>query len=203
MVAEILPNGFRLMDCEWRGDKTILPGHYVVIENDNDNPVHLPIFDVKPGFISLLIPPSIVLPIASHSSETLFSFSDISGDPLAPPGDEPLLLLLEDFSFGVGIFYLKKYRRQFTGAVLIGTQTGFAFHPCPSRMITPHLPNELIAASPLLEDWGILNRLANINDQPGCFEGTVQELAQIWQAEYPVMWAVMDLTRGPRWASSV
>ncbi len=35
---------------------------------------------------------------------------------------------------------------------------------------------------PLLEDWGIASRLASPAGFPGCFEGTVAELAGVWLA---------------------
>jgi dihydroorotate dehydrogenase electron transfer subunit len=33
---------------------------------------------------------------------------------------------------------------------------------------------------PLLEEWGIASRLATPLDLPGCFEGSVTELADVW-----------------------
>jgi dihydroorotate dehydrogenase electron transfer subunit len=33
---------------------------------------------------------------------------------------------------------------------------------------------------PLLEEWGIASRLASTTDLPGCFEGTVTDLADVW-----------------------
>jgi dihydroorotate dehydrogenase electron transfer subunit len=33
---------------------------------------------------------------------------------------------------------------------------------------------------PLLEEWGIASRLASTADLPGCFEGTVTDLADAW-----------------------
>jgi len=32
----------------------------------------------------------------------------------------------------------------------------------------------------LLEDWGIPSRVAHTQGRPGCFEGTVDELARLW-----------------------
>ncbi len=55
------------------------------------------------------------------------------------------------------------------------------FRPLPSRIMTPGLPAEVIAALPLLEDWSIPSRIAcPADDQPGCFEGAVMELARDW-----------------------
>jgi dihydroorotate dehydrogenase electron transfer subunit len=55
------------------------------------------------------------------------------------------------------------------------------FRPLPSRIMTPGLPAGVIAALPLLEDWGIPSRIAcSADDQPGCFGGAVTELARDW-----------------------
>ena len=35
---------------------------------------------------------------------------------------------------------------------------------------------------PLLEEWGIASRLASTLDLPGCFEGAVTTLADVWLA---------------------
>jgi dihydroorotate dehydrogenase electron transfer subunit len=44
----------------------------------------------------------------------------------------------------------------------------------------PGLPAPVIAAMPLMEDWGIASRLASLNAFPGCFEGYVTALAEHW-----------------------
>lgn len=56
------------------------------------------------------------------------------------------------------------------------------FRPLPSRIMTPGLPAAVIAALPLLEDWKIPSRIAcrSGGEQPGCFEGSVAELAAGW-----------------------
>ena len=68
--------------------------------------------------------------------------------------------------------------------VLLGDGSGdpFPFRPRPSAILVPGLPPHCIACMPLLEDWGIASRLASPAGLPGCFEGTVAELAQIWLA---------------------
>ena len=55
------------------------------------------------------------------------------------------------------------------------------FRPQPSRIMIPGLPIGVIAALPLLDDWGIPSRIACPNEeQPGCFEGAVTVLARGW-----------------------
>jgi hypothetical protein len=51
-----------------------------------------------------------------------------------------------------------------------------AFRPRPSRFMPTGLPHGVIAAIPLLEDWGIPSRLASPSGQPGCHDGTLDDL---------------------------
>ena len=64
--------------------------------------------------------------------------------------------------------------------VLLGSDTPFPFRPRPSVIVVPGIPTGVIACMPLLEEWGVASRLASTADLPGCFEGTVTELADTW-----------------------
>jgi hypothetical protein len=64
--------------------------------------------------------------------------------------------------------------------VLLGSNTPFPFRPRPSVIVVPGIPTGIIACMPLLEEWGIASRLASTADLPGCFEGSVTELADAW-----------------------
>ena len=64
--------------------------------------------------------------------------------------------------------------------VLLGSDTLFPFRPRPSVIVVPGIPTGVIACMPLLEEWGIACRLASTADLPGCFEGTVTDLADAW-----------------------
>jgi dihydroorotate dehydrogenase electron transfer subunit len=63
--------------------------------------------------------------------------------------------------------------------VLYGAET-FAFRPRPSTILVPHMPAGVIACVPTLEEFGIASRLASPSGLPGCFDGTVTELAEQW-----------------------
>src|SRR5689334_18676983 len=63
--------------------------------------------------------------------------------------------------------------------VLFGAET-FAFRPRPSTILVPHMPDGVIACVPALEEFGIASRLASPSGLPGCFDGTVTELAGQW-----------------------
>jgi dihydroorotate dehydrogenase electron transfer subunit len=66
--------------------------------------------------------------------------------------------------------------------VLLGSDTPFPFRPRPSVIVVPGIPTGVIACMPLLEEWGIASRLASTLDLPGCFEGAVTTLADVWLA---------------------
>jgi hypothetical protein len=63
--------------------------------------------------------------------------------------------------------------------VLFGSDT-FAFRPRPSTILVPHMPAGVIACVPALEEFGIASRLASPTGLPGCFDGSVTELAKVW-----------------------
>ena len=65
--------------------------------------------------------------------------------------------------------------------VLYGAES-FAFRPRPSTILVPHMPAGVIACVPALEEFGIASRLASTAGLPGCFDGTVTELAEQWLA---------------------
>jgi dihydroorotate dehydrogenase electron transfer subunit len=64
--------------------------------------------------------------------------------------------------------------------VILGSEVPFPFQARPSEMLVPGMPDGVIGAMPLLEDWGIPSRLASLQGYPGCFEGYVTELARHW-----------------------
>ncbi|HQU15769.1 MAG: dihydroorotate dehydrogenase electron transfer subunit [Chromatiales bacterium 21-64-14] len=64
--------------------------------------------------------------------------------------------------------------------VLMGSEVPFPFTTRPSRILVPSIPDGVIAALPLLEDWGVPSRLASRQGYPGCFDGYVTELARVW-----------------------
>lgn len=86
---------------------------------------------------------------------------------------------------GVGIppmiFLAERMRRSspdIEPLVLMGSEVPFPFRSRPSQIMVPSLPAGVIAAMPLLDDWGIASRLATLQGYPGCFDGHVTELAR-------------------------
>ena len=66
--------------------------------------------------------------------------------------------------------------------VLLGSEVPFPFRPRPSTLLVPGIPAGVIAAMPLLEDWGVPSRLASLAGFAGCHAGYVTDLATEWLA---------------------
>ena len=91
------------------------------------------------------------------------------------------LLIGEGAGIGPTLFLAEQIRgKAGTPLVLLGSDTPFPFRPRPSVIVVPGIPTGVIACMPLLEEWGIPSRLASTADLPGCFEGTVTDLADAW-----------------------
>jgi len=146
----------------------VLPGHFIWIK---EAPIY--IMGQSRDQLTLILPASLI------SSSLMLS--EVQGNPFAKPHPENFhLLIVENNALSACLFYLKKYRLLFKGIVFIGTTSYFPFYPCPSRYFIEGIPPEVIAAIPLLEDWGIVHRLASTQEQPGCFQGSTEMLGNIW-----------------------
>ena len=64
--------------------------------------------------------------------------------------------------------------------VIMGSEVPFPFKTQPSQIMVPGVPGDVIAAMPLMDDWGFASRLASQQDYPGCFNGYVTDLARTW-----------------------
>lgn len=106
------------------------------------------------------------------------------GTPFSPDPARPRTLLIGG---GVGIppmlFLAEELKRRgspWAPFVIMGSEVPFPFQARPSQMLVPGMPEGVIAAMPLLEDWGVPSRLASLQGYPGCFEGYVTDLARAW-----------------------
>ncbi len=64
--------------------------------------------------------------------------------------------------------------------VIMGSEIPFPFTLRPSQIMVDGIPEGIIATMPLIEDWGIPCRLTSKQDFPGCYDGYVTDLAEIW-----------------------
>ena len=105
------------------------------------------------------------------------------GTPFTPDRSRPRPLLLGG---GVGIppmiFLADSMRddKHWQPLVLMGSEVPFPFPARPSRILMPGIPDAVIAAMPLLDDWGIPSRLTSLQGYPGCFDGYITDLARAW-----------------------
>lgn len=105
------------------------------------------------------------------------------GKPFMPHRERPRTLLMGG---GVGIppmVFLAEHLKADTHwqpLVLMGSEVPFPFKTQPSHILVPGLPDGVIAAMPLLEDWNVPSRLASLQGYPGCYEGYITDLARAW-----------------------
>jgi dihydroorotate dehydrogenase electron transfer subunit len=64
--------------------------------------------------------------------------------------------------------------------VVLGSEVPFPFDTPPSRLLEPGLPAGASGCMPLLEEQGIVSRLASLQAYPGCHAGYVTDLARHW-----------------------
>ena len=100
----------------------------------------------------------------------------------ADPGKPRSLLLGGGVGMPPMIFLAEQLKRQAgrQPLVLLGSEVPFPFRQQPSRILVPGVPDGVIAAMPLLEDWGVPSRLASLQGYAGCYDGYITELARSW-----------------------
>jgi len=125
------------------------------------------------------------------------------GMPFVPHPGKPRALLIGG---GVGIppmvfiaDVLRELNSTYQPFVIMGSEVPFPFTARPSRFVVPGMPEGVIAAMGLMEEWGIPSRLASLQGYPGCFEGYVTELARAYlDALNPAQRAEIEIfTCGP------
>jgi len=196
------------------------PGSFVHLRCDPRLPMRRPLSIMRAsprdGWIELLykaVGTGTRLLASKQPGERLSLLGPI-GRPFQAHPEHPRPLLIGG---GVGIppmiFLADTLRsdRRFRPFAALGSEIPFPFRPRPSQYLVPGLPPPVIAAMPLLDDWGVPSRLTSFLDLPGCFRGYVTDLARIWlqsleksaRAEveifacgpYPMLQAVATLAR--------
>lgn len=166
------------------------PGSFVHLTCDPALPMRRPMSlmraDARAGWVDILYKVhGLGTRLLAHRKpgETLSLMGPI-GVPFKREGylRRPLLL-----GGGVGIppmvflaEHLRRFRDWVQPLVMMGSEVPFPFRPRPSRIMVPGIPDGVIAAMPLLEDWGLPSRLTSLQGFPGCYEGYVTDLARAW-----------------------
>lgn len=167
-----------------------LPGSFVHIRCNENRPLRRPIsimrVDARAGWVEMLYK------VLGEGTE-LLSQSEV-GEKLSIMGPigKPFVTHMERrrpllIGGGVGMppmIFVADSLREIEGAyepfVILGSEVPFPFKAEPSKIMVPGIPSEVIAAMPLLEDWGFASRLASLQGYAGCFEGYVTDLARKW-----------------------
>jgi dihydroorotate dehydrogenase electron transfer subunit len=168
---------------------TARPGQFVHLQCHPLRPMRRPISimraSAREGWVDLLykvVGEGTALLARRERGEKLSVLGPI-GVPFEVHPERPRPLLLGG---GVGmppmICLAESLRRRpvVSPLVILGSEVPFPFHPQPSAILTPGLPQGVIAAMPLLDDWGLPSRLASLRGFPGCYQGYVTDLARIW-----------------------
>jgi len=166
------------------------PGQFAHIQCDPALPMRRPIslmrVDAKSGWADILFK---VLGegtrlLAGRKAGDVLSVMGPIGKAFEFSLDRPRPLLIGG---GVGMppmVFLADALRAIKGGyqplVILGSEVPFPFQSRPSKILVPGVPNDVIAAMPLLDDWGIASRLASKQGYPGVFEGYVTDLARTW-----------------------
>lgn len=136
--------------------------------------------DERTGWVEILC--SATVPLAAINLDALIRLDIAPGPTLSPPSRRCPLLIGDATGTPPVIFMADSMRQQknLCPLILLGYNTAPPFIAVPSRILIQDMPSGIIAAMPLLEDWGIPSRIAHSQGQPGCFEGSVDELTRLW-----------------------
>ncbi len=165
------------------------PGNFVHLQVDPQRPLRRPLSlmraDPEAGWVEFLYK---VFGEGTHllaqrrPGERLSLLGPI-GVPFQAHPERPRTLLIGG---GVGIppmvFLADRLHRSpiWQPFVIMGSEVPFPFTSRPSQILVPGMPQGVIGAMPLFEDWGVPSRLASLQGYPGCFEGYVTDLAHAW-----------------------
>ena len=166
-----------------------LPGSFAHLQCDPALPMRRPLSimrtDPKAGWVEFLYKDvgTGTHALAGRQTGAVINMIGPVGKPFMVDHAHPRTLLLGG---GVGIppmvFLADRLRtdRHWQPVVFMGSEAPFPFTARPSRFLLPGMPDAVIAAMPLLEDWDIPSRLASQQGYPGCYEGYITGLARHW-----------------------
>jgi len=163
-----------------------LPGQFAHIAVDPQRPMRRPISIMRvsatEGWVDFLykaVGEGTVLLARREVGEIINLLGPI-GHPFEVKEKRPLLI-----GGGVGMPPMICIAESLRGSeqeplVILGSEVPFPFDARPSQIMIPGMPEGVIGAMPLLEDWGIASRLASLQGYPGCHQGYVTDLARCW-----------------------
>lgn len=122
------------------------------------------------------------LSLNSETSSELLLETASQAPALAIPESNKPCVIIAEATYMANAFYLAKQRASLSNpTVVFLAAEKFPFMVKPARFWSAEMPHEAIGASTLLEDWGIMNRLASTEMIPGCYHGELAQLLHEWQ----------------------
>ncbi|AUI67903.1 hypothetical protein [Beggiatoa leptomitoformis] len=92
----------------------------------------------------------------------------------------PITLLIAENNYIASLVFLvnrlRVQQQAQTMVCFLTAEAAFPFKPRPSQIFLPAMPDGVIAAMPLLDDWGVVSRLAHEDDLVGCYAGHIVAL---------------------------
>ncbi|MDD2894093.1 MAG: hypothetical protein PHF20_09220 [Halothiobacillaceae bacterium] len=175
ILAQSALGAFSQISLHWPDAlPTPLPGERLQL---HDGEVLYPMLNTHPGRLEALS--------ARAHSEPRLKLAAVTGERIHLSPDQPVVILAAGIALAT-LIQLCATRRQATASTLAlyqmsGQMSGSIhesapFRPRPSRFLLDGMPAGVIAAIPLLEDWGIPSRLCTHDGLAGCFEGSLDEL---------------------------
>jgi len=145
------------------------PGEYLLCP---DGGVLYPMLSPHPEQLEVLS--------SRHAPNPSLENISVIGKSIELSPSQPSVILAEGIALAT-LIYLCAARRHATASTLALYQldASVPFRPRPSRFLLDGMPDGVIAAIPLLEDWGIPSRLCHNQGHAGCFEGSLSELVAL------------------------
>lgn len=176
-------NGYHLLSCQLPNEinQLMLLHQSLRFHGAEDIPITLFQTAQTPSGPSLFLSPK-PLPTTLLNSESVYLKYNQNEQAQFDFSQQAPLVIVADEPFIANAFAVAKLRQQAKSAstvILIESET-FPFQLKPARFWAPEMPDEAIGTSELLEDWGMVNRMASSNLIAGCFQGTLIELFSHW-----------------------
>jgi len=109
-------------------------------------------------------------------TESSLKLTGIRGERITLAPSQPVVILAAGIALATLIYFCATRRQTPASTLALYQMTEpRPFRPRPSRFLLDGMPDGVIAAIPLLEDWGIPSRLCHSQAQAGCFEGSLDE----------------------------
>jgi len=167
ILAQRALGAYTLISLRWpEAHPPPLPGQYLQL---HDGSLLYPMLSTHTGQLDVLSP-------HAHTESSL-KLATIMGERITLLPSQPVVILAAGIALAT-LIHLCATRRQAPASTLALYQMTDppAFRPRPSRFLLDGMPCGVIAAIPLLEDWGIPSRLCHHEAHAGCFEGSLDGL---------------------------